>query len=205
MSEWIPFFQSLVWPFFLAVFLFLARTQVTAIMSSIKVRIERGDPFQAGPSGISLGQSNPKLTLLGKEKDITNKAIGMFEGKLPAASIELYKEKEDIDEAEKGFPIQYKNIVYLVHSVTGPRIDADGLERRGIRVILDADSDDSLDKVERVVYHLHPTFPKPDREVADRKNRFELRTRAWGEFNLSADVYFIGYKKPLSLNRYLNF
>jgi hypothetical protein len=90
---------------------------------------------------------------------------------------------------------QYINILYLVHSVTGPRVDSDGMERRGIRVILDADDDDTLDKVARVVYHLHPTFSNPDREVKDRKNRFELRTRAWGEFNLSADVYFSGYGK----------
>jgi len=180
MSNWIPLLQTLVWPIFIAVFLYYARAQVRAILISIKSRIERGDPFQAGPSGISIGQSDRKYTRLGQEKETFDKVVS-------------------------DTPIQYKDVIYLVHSVTAPRIDVDEIERRGIRVILDADSDDIMEKVERVVYHLHPTFPNPDREVTDGKHRFELRTRAWGEFNLSADVFCKGFKKPLTLYRYLNF
>jgi len=204
MSEWIPFLQSLIWPVFLAVFLFLARAQVAAILTSIKVRIERGDSLHVGPGGISVGRSDRKLTRLREEKKTADKAVTIL-GSTVAKSFELGGEREALGETVTDSPIQYKNIVYIVHSVTGPRVDVDGVERRGIRVILDGDSDDTLDKVERVVYHLHPTFPNADREVADRKNRFELRTRAWGEFNLSADVYFIGYREPLTLYRYLNF
>jgi hypothetical protein len=205
MAEWIPFLQSLLWPVFLAVFLFLARKHVAAILTTIKARIEQGDPFQAGPSGISLGHSDRKLTRLGGEKDATDKSISTLSGKAPSESIERGEEKKAIGETVTNSPNQYKHIVYLVHSVTGPRVDADGVERRGIRVIVDADSDDILDKIARVVYHLHSTFPNPDREITDHKRRFELRTRAWGEFNLSADVYFVGYGKPLTLYRYLNF
>jgi hypothetical protein len=179
-SEWIPFLQSLVWPIFLSIFLFFIRAQVSALLTSIKSRIEGGDPFQAGPSGISLGQSDRKFT-------------------------RLINESESADKLMTDTATRYKDVVYLVHSVTGPRIDSDGVERRGIRVILDADSDEILDKVERVVYHLHPTFPNPDREVIEHKRHFELRARGWGEFNLTADVYFNGYKKPLTLYRYINF
>jgi hypothetical protein len=180
MSEWIPFLQSLVWPVFLAVFLFLAREQVRGILTSIKARVERGDPFQAGPGGISFGQSDRKFTRLGEEKEV-------------------------IDEDVTHSPVKYKKLVYLIHSVTGPRVGSDNVERRDIGVILDADSEKILDKVERVVYHLHPTFRDPDMEVTDRERRFELVISAWGQFNLSADVHFTGYEKPLTLYRYLNF
>ena len=183
MNEWIPLLQSLVWPIFIAVFLVLARGHVTTILKSIATRIESGDPLQVGSGGFSLGQSDRKYTRLDEQ------------GHATGTPTETYLDQ----------PNQYKDLIYLVHITTGPRIDTDGVERRGIQVILDADSDDILDKVERVVYHLHPTFPNPDREVTDRKSKFELRTRAWGEFNLPADVYFKGNKKPLPVYRYLNF
>jgi transcription initiation factor IIF auxiliary subunit len=98
-----------------------------------------------------------------------------------------------------------ERVVYLVHTAGRPRVDDDGVERRVIQVELDADDEDTLHKVERVIYHLHPSFPEPNREVKDRGTHFRLRTRAWGQFNLSADVYFAGRAKPLTLFRYINF
>jgi transcription initiation factor IIF auxiliary subunit len=74
-----------------------------------------------------------------------------------------------------------------------------------MQVIVDADSPEILNQIERVVYHLHPTFDNPDGAVIDRHNNFELTTRAWGEFNLLTDVYFLYYEEPLTLSRYLNF
>ena len=62
MTEWIPLLQTLVWPIFITIFIFFARPQIVQILKSIATRIERGDPFQAGPSGLSLGSSEPKLT-----------------------------------------------------------------------------------------------------------------------------------------------
>ncbi len=111
---------------------------------------------------------------------------------------------KNLAEGQNDNPTQYKNVVYLRHTVAQPRIGTDLVERRPIQIIVDADSEDILDKIERVVYHLHPTFPKPDREVTDRRRSFILRTEAWGEFNLSADIYFKGFDKPLTLYRYLN-
>jgi|GEM_PF-1568566 len=199
MKEWIPLLQTLVWPIFISIFIFCARAQVVAILKSIATRIERGDPFQAGPSGISLGSSEPKLTRLDevKEKASLNVEVN---AEIPAAIEERSKTQQTINS-----PSQYENVLYLIHSVSAPRVDTDGVERRAIQVILDADSESLLDNVEKVVYHLHPTFPNPDRETTDRKRRFELKTRAWGEFNLSADVYIKGYKEPLRLGRYLSF
>ncbi|MFJ9448456.1 pYEATS domain-containing protein [Kitasatospora sp. NPDC101235] len=61
-----------------------------------------------------------------------------------------------------------------------------------------------LDRVTKVVYHLHPTFPDPDRAVTDRSSNFALVVRAWGEFNLTADVYLAGRRAPIRLERFLN-
>jgi hypothetical protein len=199
MTEWIPLLQTLVWPIFITIFILFARPQIVQILKSIATRIERGDPFQAGPSGLSLGSSEPKLTRL----DEVNEK--------PSLSVEVSTEtsisteqRPEIQQTSKS-PKQYENVLYLIHSVSAPRVDTDGIERRAVQVIVDADSESILDNIEKVVYHLHPTFPNPDREVTDRKRRFELKTRAWGEFNLSADVYLKGYEEPLKLNRYLSF
>jgi hypothetical protein len=199
MTEWIPLLQTLVWPIFITIFIFFARPQIVQILKSIATRIERGDPFQAGPSGLSLGSSEPKLTRL----DEVNEK--------PLPSVEVNAKKPITTEghskphqASKS-PSQYENVLYLIHSVSAPRVDTDGIERRAVQVILDGDSESILDNVEKVIYHLHPTFENPDREVANRKKRFELKTRAWGEFNLTADVYMKGYEEPLKLSRYLSF
>lgn len=193
MTEWIPLLQSLVWPVFLAIFLFVIRRQVTTTLTIISKRIEGGDPFQAGPGGFSLGQSERKLTRL--------EEVGEKERAAPGSRSLAVEESP----AGGDLPGHYEKVTYLVHSVSAPHIDTDGVERRDITAIVDADSEDILNQIERVVYHLHPTFANPDREVKDRQRRFALTTRAWGEFNLSADVYFKGYKQPLTLFRYLNF
>lgn len=48
--------------------------------------------------------------------------------------------------------------------------------------------DDEIGDVDTVVYHLHPTFPDPERTVTDRTNRFRLQARGWGEFMIRARV-----------------
>lgn len=45
-----------------------------------------------------------------------------------------------------------------------------------------------LASIERVVYHLHPTFPDPIRTVADRKTNFRLDETSWEEFEIVAHV-----------------
>jgi predicted acylesterase/phospholipase RssA len=49
-------------------------------------------------------------------------------------------------------------------------------------------SDEELDKVDSVVYTLHPKFPDPVRTVEDRKTNFRLRSRSWGTFRIHAEV-----------------
>ena len=49
--------------------------------------------------------------------------------------------------------------------------------------------DDELDKVEKVIYRLHRTFPKPVRNVQDRETKFKISSSGWGEFLLRAEVH----------------
>ncbi|MGW3202138.1 caspase, EACC1-associated type [Streptomyces sp. NPDC001118] len=73
-----------------------------------------------------------------------------------------------------------------------------------IRVYIASFETTDLDRVTRVEYHLHPTFPEPDRTVTDRSTDFGMVVLAWGEFNLTADVYLAGRRAPVRLERYVN-
>lgn len=91
--------------------------------------------------------------------------------------------------------------IYVCHRVVGR-------PQRGyrkIRVYLDADDPDYLRRVERVVYHLHPTFRSPDVEVTRRARGFELPISVWGEFMVRASVFVKDVPGPIELKRYLNF
>ncbi len=233
MSDWIPLLQSLVWPAFLAVLLLYGRAQVKTIMEQIAARIKAGASLQVGPSGLSLGQTENKLTRLEEttvadpdpigdasepnplERDPSDDYVPPEPLPDPGLSADYDEEEQEEEYGKFDVPsylidseeaiTQYAKVTYLVHTVSAPQIDTDGVERRAIRVIVDADSSQILNDIERVVYHLHPTFRNPNREITDRHNNFALATRAWGEFNLWADVYFRNYEKPLTLFRYLNF
>lgn len=113
--------------------------------------------------------------------------------------------RQQIETSVGEVPIRYRSMVYLIHSVASLRLYKDGVERIPIHVIVDSFNEQILDEIEKVVYHLHPSFPSPERKTDDRERNFPLKTGAWGEFNLSADIYFIGYEKPFTLYRYLNF
>jgi hypothetical protein len=52
---------------------------------------------------------------------------------------------------------------------------------------IDAD-DAELDKVQEVVWILHPTFKQSRIRVTDRASKFQLRTAGWGTFLLRAEV-----------------
>ena len=48
---------------------------------------------------------------------------------------------------------------------------------------------EKLDLIEKVEYHLHPSFPNPVRVISDRESRFALKGRGWGEFLIRIIVY----------------
>ena len=63
----------------------------------------------------------------------------------------------------------------------------------------------TLRTIDKVVYHLHETYQNRTREIFDKKSNFELKTSAWGEFEIYADVFFAADYTPIPISRYLNF
>lgn len=68
-----------------------------------------------------------------------------------------------------------------------------------------ADSNGNFEGVQKVVYHLHPTFRKNEMTSTDSENNFSIGLKVWGQFKITADVYLVGREKPLILERYLDF
>jgi hypothetical protein len=194
MEIWIPFLQSLVWPVFIGLLLFFFRGWFRELLDAIRKRVETGSEMSVGPGGFTLG-SAPKLEEPKAENNPTPQLVERF-----------------VEESRKTAPqreatLDMSKYFQLVHSA---KLNPGSIDRQGrpfytIQVRLEADSPDLMQRVLKVVYHLHPTFPNPDREVSDRQSGFELLTAGWGQFNLSADVYFDDNSQPLRLFRYINF
>jgi hypothetical protein len=187
LEAWIPFLQSLVWPLFIAAILIWARRWFKETLEIIKQRIKEGSEVRVGRDGIVVGTA-PKLEPV---------ADAGFSARVEAE----IKKGEPV---ENKIPSDLKQSVYLIHNAK-PYREMKNRPYYSISVHLDSDSPTILDRVSRVVYHLHPTFPDPAREITSRSNNFELSTLAWGQFNLRADIYFEGRERPLTLFRYLNF
>lgn len=193
MDAWIPFFQSLIWPVFLAILLFFARDWVKKTLEVIKKRIETGSEMSIGPGGLTLGSAPRLEPEISGEDALLEKVVAKDAKREPLAEVA---------------PSQLAQALSLIHGAT---YDPEYSKRRGkpyysIQVQLSASNPAILDKVSKVVYHLHPTFQNPVREKTNRDESFELRTKAWGQFNLRADVYLKGREQPLTtLYRYLNF
>jgi len=194
MDKWVPLLQSLIWPVFFAILVLAFRNWFRELLDEIKRRIESGSRVSVGPGGFTLGEA-PKL----EEQE---------EPRKPPEQVIL-----DFAEETKKMPLEEKaafelsKYFQLVHSAT---YNPEYSRRMGrpyytINVKLEAKDPALLDRVSKVVYHLHPTFPNPHREIISRENNFQLSTIAWGQFNLSADVYFESGEEPLKLFRYLNF
>src|SRR5687768_16005328 len=49
---------------------------------------------------------------------------------------------------------------------------------------------EELDRVEKLVYRLHPTFPDPVKVVQDRSTAYRLDSSGWGEFTIQADIHY---------------
>ena len=60
-----------------------------------------------------------------------------------------------------------------------------------------------MDMIDKVWYHLHPTFPRPHILVDDRTNGFRLKGTGWGEFIVTADIIFKEGGEIISKRHYL--
>jgi hypothetical protein len=184
MDTWISLVQSLIWPVFIGLILLAYRSWFRELLEVIKKRIESGSEVSIGPSGAHIGPA-PKLESLPGE---TTPAQGA------KATGPKHEKKPD-------------EYIQLIHSATYNPAWSQKHNRPyyTICIHLDAYPPEKLDSVSRVVYHLHPTFERPEREITDCDTDFELKTFAYGQFNLTADVFFKYEKNPLRLSRYINF
>jgi hypothetical protein len=148
------------------------------MLTAIADRIRSGASFKAGIGGIEIGavQAPPSTT-----KTLT--------------AAEDTRTVDDLPHA-----------IYMTHRATrDASLDRGGLQYYRLRIALDADEPELLDEVEKVIYHLHPTFRDPDRTVTDRRSNFAIGTAAWGEFNMTAEVFLRSGKPKLVIERYIDF
>lgn len=177
MKEWIPLLQSLVWPLFIIGLAIWFRAGIKVVIIAIADRIRSGAPFEAGLGGIKLG------------------AVQIPPTTANAIPIEDTRIFDDLPHS-----------IYMTHhAMRDPSLDRAGFQYYRLRIALDADEIQILDDVEKVIYHLHPTFNFPDRTSTDRQSNFEIATAGWGEFNMTAEIFFRGGKPKLVIERYVNF
>jgi len=73
-----------------------------------------------------------------------------------------------------------------------------------IRVKLYSYYNGAIDRIDRVEYYLHSSYPNPIRTSRDSSNNFILKELAHGEYVLSAKVYMSGIDVPFITERYIN-
>ena len=193
MKDWIPFLQSLVWPVFIAILIYKFRSRFEEILVSIKKRIEEGSAVGVGPSGFTLG-SAPQLP------DDPDPEEMIDDGEDLETTPELIEKEKAFEEELSKNPV---GRLQLTHTSRYLEIK-NGRDYYRIIVSLDPYKTEALSNVEKVVYFLHKTFTNPVREVTNRGTNFELRTAAWGEFTIRAEVYLKSQSEPLRLSRYLD-
>jgi YEATS family len=194
MAEWIPLFQTLVWPTFIVSLLLWFGSSFATILAAIGDSIRKGAPFAAGPSGLSIGSPPAELARTG-EPGVGVTAEGIRGSEKTQPIVEAL-ERNDL-------PTNVVESPYLIHEaqVIRPRTDRmAGLYR--VRVSLESDPADDLNKVNRVTYRLHPTFPNRIIATEAREKNFELWLNVYGEFTIIAVVERDG-QPPLWLTRYL--
>ena len=180
MSEWIPLLKELVWPAFWAGALLCARRPLGRLLKALEERIVAGAEFEAGAIGIRVGAA-PKLA------------------EMPSSPAKPQAVAE-----KKSSAAPSPGALYMVHTARRDRsLDQGELRYYRVRIFLDADDPSLLDEVSEVIYYLHETFKEPVRIVRDRQTSFEVRTVAWGEFNVAAAVRFKDGRE-VKIERYLN-
>jgi prokaryotic YEATS domain len=178
-DNWIPFFQTLIWPVFVGALCYWLREEINSVLTALRKRIEAGDPVES--PWLKLGKPEPKL---------------------PGTSVAAQSGTEGGTSYNEAVP----HDVYLVHSARrDKRLDKNNKEYYRLQIWLDADSEDALRGVESVTYYLHPTFENPTRTVSDSESAFALATAAWGQFLLYAIVKLKDGKPPLKIERFIDF
>ncbi len=173
-----PLLQTLCWPLVVGVIVIWLHDPIGRLIRAIAKRVEDGDSFEAGSSGVKLTSTQPRLATPSETP------------------------------IEKAVEHRSKHIspVYLLHRARrDQKLDKDDHEYYRLVIWIDSDDPDFLSKVEEVTYYLHSTFKDPIRLVSNSDDGFALKTAAWGQFLLSAAVKMRDGKTTYNIERYLNF
>lgn len=191
MDKWIPLLQSLVWPILIVIIILYFKENIKKILESLKNRIDLGSEMQVGPKGFTLGPT-PNI-VDDVDVDKAKKVLNNF--------------KENTGKKQEFIETFYNSkYFYLVHTshVNYTKSLEKGHYYYKLMIWVDSSSQDLLDKIDKVIYHLHPSFNKPDREINTLSNKFLLETYAWGQFYLFADIYIKNIPEPIKISRFIN-
>lgn len=79
-----------------------------------------------------------------------------------------------------------------------------GYKIYNIKACIDSDVPGVLERVDRVEYHLHPSYgEKQIQTKSDYKDKFLLKELTEGRYNLIAKVFLKGKEEPIELQQYL--
>jgi len=70
---------------------------------------------------------------------------------------------------------------------------------------LDDVTQEELDSIKYVEYHLHPSFKNPIRRSKSSRDNFVITAKGWGVFEITARVTFKDNKKDIFLTHMLEF
>lgn len=185
MKDWVPLFQGLIWPIFVGAIILWNRTWFKEFLDAIRNRIKEGSEVIIGPAGVSIGQA-PSLSKVVSNEDIIDDGY-QSEDETPSSIIE---------ETSLGGQLS------LSHRSTFWKMKNGRVYYR-ILITTHTENEDVKSQIEKVIYHLHPTFKNPVRVVATPENDFLLKTNGWGEFVSKAEVYVKHSTDPICLNRYI--
>ena len=174
MTEWIPLFQAALWPAVVVACLLWLKPVIEKVLAAAATRIEQGDPFEAGTSGVKLGSGQKN-----KSGEVGQKIL-LKKDELPHQVYLVHSSKRAKD------------------------LDTTEYERYRLRIWVDADEPGMLRDISSVTYHLHPTFSDPIRTISEENQKFLLATSCWGEFNMYAEVQFKDERQPLFIERYID-
>jgi hypothetical protein len=186
MKDWIPLFQDLVWPIAIGIFIALNRKWFKKLCDAIEERIRAGSEVSIGSSGLKIGRA-PELPDSVTDEDVIDDG---------------YEPDEPIPAEVASFDDKPELHYSLSHTSELWKIEKNRPFYR-IRITTHADSPEAKDKIEKVVYKLHPTFKNRIRPISSPLRDFLLKTNCWGEFTLKAEVYLKGQSAPILLSRYI--
>jgi len=187
-KDWIPLFQSALWPICVIAVVCVFRNQLQRILTEISDRIKSGDTLEASPKGLKLSRNGPEID----DSQDTN-----------VSATENPPEELLDEEIRRAHAPTHLSIAYS--ATRAPDLDKHRYKYFRLRFWIESNDAAVLNRVESVTYFLHPTFRNPVRTVKSNNSQFTLKTVAWGEFNLKAIVRFADQRAPVELEKYIAF